>query len=366
MSVAIFLFVLVILILVHEFGHFIVAKKSGARVDEFGVGFPPKLFGIKKGETEYTLNALPFGGFVKIYGEDATNIEALKGDDYERSFVAQPVYKKAAIIVAGVFFNLLLAWGLFSVGFMAGLPMPSTAAPAGSSIEAIHVTILGVEDGSPAEVIGLLPGDRILSLADESETLAEPTITTVQEFIALREGREFTLTYLRSGNEESAVLVPERGIVGDQPAIGVTLDTIGKVTLPPHRAIWEAGIMTVSLTGAITVAFGNLIVDAVTGEADFSSIAGPVGIVGLVGDAAEFGFVYLLGFTAFISINLAIINLIPFPALDGGRLLFLAIETIKGSPVNPRVASMAHLVGFALLILLMLAVTYNDIVRLIS
>lgn len=367
MAVAIFLVVLVVLILVHEFGHFIVAKKSGARVDEFGVGFPPKLFGVKKGETEYSVNALPFGGFVKIHGENYEE-ESMREPDNERSFMNLSKPKQAAIISAGVFFNLLLAWFLLSIGFISGLPMPIASAPAQATVENSRVTILAVDDGSVAEEAGLMPGDRIQSLsAHDGEILSPVTIPDVQEFISAHGGEEISLVYTTRGGEEASVsVVPSSEEEGKRAVIGVALDRIGTVKLAPHRAVIEAGVMTVVLTGAVVSALFNLITQALIGTADLSSIAGPVGIVALVGDAAELGFVYLIGFTAFISINLAVINLFPFPALDGGRLLFLAIEVLKGSPINPRIVSIAHTAGFAILILLILVITYNDIIRLLS
>jgi len=364
MSILIFLIVLVILILVHEFGHFIVAKKLGVRVDEFGIGFPPRLFGIKKGETLYSINALPFGGFVKIFGEDPSE-EATSGPDSARSFIHQPKWVQTVIIVAGVFFNLVLGWFLISLGFMSGLPMPAGSAPAGAVLENVTVTITGVNALSPAGEAGLMAGDAITGITAGDGTEADITIPDIQSFIAAHGNQEIFFHYERGGNEYEALLVPVAGIVEDRPAIGISMDTIGFVKLPFYQAFWEGAKMTALLTKTIVVVFVGLIVDAFQGQADISGLAGPVGIVGLVGDALEFGFVYLLGFVALISINLAVLNLIPFPALDGGRLLFLLIETVKRSPINPKVAQVFHLVGFAILIILMIVITYNDIVRII-
>ena len=365
LSIVLFFIVLFILILAHEFGHFIVAKRSGIRVDEFGIGFPPKLFGIKKGETEYTFNLLPFGGFVKVFGEDPTE-ESLEGEDKERSFSNQPLHIQGAVIVAGVFFNLLLAWLLFSVGFMSGLPMSVGAAPAGAVVEDVRVIVTGVEPGSPAEEIELGLGDSIVSLSYKEESVDEVTILSLQSFIQAHDGDEVTLHIKRGEELIPTQIIPEQGIIPDGAAIGIAMETVGVVKLPVHRALWEGGKHTAFLTGAITVAIVNLIADAFTGSADLSGIAGPIGIVGLVGDAADFGFVYLLSFVAIISVNLAIINMIPFPGLDGGRFLFLLIEAVKGSPVSPAFANKAHMAGFLLLIGLLLLVSYNDLVRIFS
>jgi len=363
MSIIIFLIVLAVLILVHEFGHFIVAKKSGVRVDEFGLGFPPKLFGIKKGETEYTFNIIPFGGFVKIFGENPDD-ESISGPDSKRSFVNKPKWIQAAIISAGVGFNILLAWLLLSLGFMWGLPMPLGVSPSGAKVSNEQLLITEVREDSPADKAGLVSGDVVLSLAAEDETLHEVTPSGIQEFISQRSGENITLTYLREGEESTASVVPMKGIVSDDiPAIGIAMNHVGIVQLPVHLAVFEGGKMTVVLTWAVIAAFAGLISDAFTGTADLGSLTGPVGIVSLVGDATDLGFVYLLSFVAFISINLAVLNLLPIPALDGGRLLFMLIEVIKGSPVNHKIVNAVHTIGFVVLILLMVLVTYNDVVR---
>ncbi len=365
MNIIIFLIVLAVLILVHEFGHFIVAKKSGVRVDEFGLGFPPKLFGVKKGETEYTVNAIPFGGFVKIFGENPDD-ESLHGPDRERSLVYKPKWIQAVIISAGVLFNFLLAWILFSLGFMYGLPMSSESYPRGATVVHEELIITDVKEGAPAERGGILKGDVVRSLMVSGEVLEVARSESMKEFI-VRHGEEtITLTYTRDGKESVTKVTPEKGVIGDMPGIGVALQTLGIVQLPTLRAFFEGGKMTVVLTGATIAAFADLVKDAFQGEADLKSLAGPVGIVSLVGDATALGFVYLLQFVAFISINLGVLNLLPIPALDGGRLLFLLIEAVKGSRMNYKIVNMIHAVSFVFLVLLMLLVTYNDIVRLVG
>ncbi|MDP3726208.1 MAG: RIP metalloprotease RseP [bacterium] len=367
MSIIIFLIVLAVLILVHEFGHFIVAKKSGVRVDEFGLGFPPKLFGIKRGETEYTVNAIPFGGFVKIFGENPDE-ESLSGPDSARSFVNKPKWVQAAIIFAGVGFNFLLAWLLFSVGFMYGLPMSADIYPKGATVTNERLLIADVKKDSPAEGAGLKAGDMILSLAvaDKAEALSVLDAEHVKEFITEREGKEIVFTYKRGQEELTTNIIPKTGVVKDAPGIGIAMDSVGLVKLPLHRAFFEGGKMTVFMIYAVIVGFGALVTDAFKGTADFANLAGPVGIVSLVGDATNLGFIYVLQFVAFISINLGVLNLLPIPALDGGRLLFLLIESVKGSPVNYKIVNTIHAVGFIALVLLMVFVTYNDIVRIIG
>lgn len=364
MSILIFIIILAILILAHEFGHFIVAKKSGVRVDEFGLGFPPKLYGKKYGETEYTINAIPFGGFVKIFGENPDD-ESISGPDSSRSLIKKPRSIQALVIAAGIIFNILLAWILISWGFMIGLPSSVDSIPLGATFENPRVTLMQVLPESPAEKAGLRTGDRLESLTVGTQATGNLTVEGTQNFIALNGENEITISYQRGSEQKTATVVPEEGIVLDKAAIGVSLDMIGNAKLPIHRALFEGAKLTASLTSATAVAILGFIKTLFVGQGNFGDVMGPVGIVktGIVGSAIDFGFVYLLTLTAIISINLAIINLIPFPALDGGRLLFLIIEAIKRSPINPRIANVANGVGFVLLMLLMVLITYHDIVR---
>jgi len=365
MSVIIFIIILVVLILAHEFGHFIVAKWSGMRVDEFGVGFPPKLWGKKpKGsETTYSINAIPFGGFVKIFGED-------RMDDNEpepRSFASRPRHLQAAVIVAGVMANFIFAWLLISIGFMSGFPTPVSEADAVAKNAKLLIT--GVSDNSPASSAGIRSGDAITAITAGGDTLegAEIVPTAISDFISQHGGETVAILYSRGEEHGTAFVTPKEGILADRPAIGITMDFVGTARLLPHEALWEGGKTTVLMTSTIAKGFWTLISDSVRGNgAGLSAVTGPVGIARLVGDASSFGFAYLLGFAAFISINLAIINIIPFPALDGGRLFFLAIEAVKGSRIKPVITAWANGIGFALLILLMAVVTWRDIAHLIA
>lgn len=364
MSILIFIVILLILVVSHEFGHFIVAKKSGIRVDEFSFGFPPKLFGKKIGETTYNFNALPFGGYVKIFGENGDD-QNITEEDKKRSFVRKPRYIQAMVLLGGVVMNFLVAWLLLSVGFMSGLPSSTSSTPKGESVSNQSLTLTSVIKDSPAEKSGLKPGDKLISLKTEKDFTLTPSAESVQFFVKKHEGDQVTVKFLRANEEKEVVVIPTENKDTGMPAIGVSMDMIGTLKLPIHKALWEGLKLTSNLTLATAVGFYDLIKNALMGSGDMSAVTGPIGIVGVVGDAAKFGFVYLLSFTALISINLAVINMIPFPALDGGRLLFLLIEKIKGSKIKPEIANWVNVIGFGILILLMIFITYHDILKLI-
>lgn len=363
MNILIFLIILLVLVLVHEAGHFFTAKKFGIRVDEFGFGFPPKLFGKKYGETEYTLNALPFGGFVKIFGENPDD-ESLTGPDSERSFINKPRWQQAIVLFAGVFANFLLAWLLFSVGFMSGLPASVSSSVDREKLQDINLVVLDVAGGSPAEEAGLLPGDKITSVQSGDESLSEINPETLKSFIVAHPGEVISMEYERGTETGLASVIPEIDSPAGEAKIGIAMDEIGIAKLPVLSAFGSGLMLTLDVTRGTAVGLYRLILEGVRGRGSWDSVTGPVGLVGIVGDVVDYGFIYLLSFTALISINLAIINLIPFPALDGGRLFFLLIEKIKGSRISPKFANAANLVGFVILILLMLVVTYHDIVKL--
>lgn len=349
MSVIIFIAVLAVLILSHELGHFIVAKKSGVRVDEFAFGFPPRLFKFKKGETLYSVNLIPFGGFVKIHGEEGQE----KNDP--RSFASKSLGIKAFIISAGVIFNILLAWFLISLGFMVGLPTSASAVPEGAKIENVEVVILQVQENTPAQKAGLQMGDQLIGF---------DTVESAREYIFENKGKEIEIKYKRGDEILSVFVVPDANPQQGKGALGILMDEVGALKLPFYRAVWEGLKTTINLTIAISIAIGQFIYDAVRGLAGFEQVSGPVGIATAAGSAANLGFAYLLSFIALLSVNLAVLNVIPFPALDGGRLLFLLIEKIKGSPVSYKVSSIVHTVGLIVLLILMLMITYKDILKL--
>lgn len=364
MSVVLFLLVLFVLVLVHEWGHFIVAKKTGMRVDEFAIGFPPKLFSVKKGETEYSFNALPIGGFVKIFGENAEAITAEEAHNESRAFYARPKWAQALVLIAGIVMNVLFAWLLFTGALLLGVPSAVDEATAGPDAALV---IAGTLKDAPAD--GLLPvGARVVGARSSNDTLDALTPSAFSAFIGAHADELISIDYKKGDVTGTAEVTPKAGLVAEDPQkkiVGTTLALVENKQEALPGAIVEGGRMTVNGVGAITVGLYSLIRDAIMGRADFSSVAGPVGIVGLVGDAASYGLTPLLLFTAIISLNLAVINLLPFPALDGGRLLFVGIEAITKRRIPSAVTGWVNLLGFALLMILMIAVTINDIGRLL-
>lgn len=362
MSILLFIIILAALVFVHELGHFTAAKRSGVRVDEFGIGFPPSLWKKKIGETVYSINVFPVGGFVKIFGEDSDE-EALKGKDSLRSLINKPRLVQAWVISAGIVFNLLFAWVLISVGFMAGLPYSQDDLSYGSRVQNAKLTITQIMPGSPAQAAGLKSGDIISSLYSGSENISGPSIEATQKFIDSH--NEVKLSYIRGAETKTVTVRGIEGIVLGRRAIGISMDIVGVLKLPVHEALYAGVTTTASIVWSMAIGILDFFKQIFVGHANFAGIAGPVGIVGIVSDASSLGFTHLLSLVAIISINLAIINLLPFPALDGGRLLFILIESIKRSPIKPVIANTANSIGFIILILLMVAVTYHDIVKIV-
>ena len=350
-----FIIILGFLVLVHEAGHFALARLFGIGVEEFGLGFPPKLVSRKKGETVYSLNAIPLGGFVKIKGEDA---ETANDPD---SFGAKPVWQRGLVIVAGVSMNVVAGWLLLVILFMTGAPTESGAAVEQQYVHNQRLVVVEVLPGSPAESAGLAVGDAIVS----ADNVPFTSIDAFQKFVDERTGSPFELAYERGQARFAAVLesaiLPEAGV--DRGVIGVGLSEVGIVRLPVHKAIVAGAIATGNYLDRIARAFGAIFQGLLQGRGPGDGLGGPLAIAVATDDAIELGLPHAIIFTAILSFNLAIINILPFPALDGGRLIFLAAEAIRRKPSRAEVEAWFHRVGFALLILLAAVITYRDIGR---
>ncbi len=330
-----------ILILIHELGHFLVAKKFGLFVEEFGFGLPPKIWSKKIGETIYSINALPFGGFVKIFGEDGNELEKLPESERKKNFASLKIWQRALIISAGVLFNFILGWMVISLVFSIGTPQA--------------VVITDIKENSPAAEINLKSGDKIIGFADTNEFI---------KYINENRGKEVSINIEREEKKINFNVIPRIDPPKGEGSLGVGLVDAGLPKKNPIASILEGLKISIGLVKNIFLALANLVVKAVVGKASLEQIAGPVGIVKLTSQAGTLGFVYLLQLLAMISLNLAVLNIFPFPALDGGRLIFLGIEKIKGSPVNPKVERIINTAGFVFLMLLMAIITIKDLIRL--
>lgn len=366
LTILIFIIILGLLVFVHELGHFLVARWNGIRVDEFGFGFPPRLFGVIKnasgkyelvwgnkempsGETVYSLNWIPLGGFVKIAGEDGHDASD------PNSFAGKSAWTRIRVLAAGVFMNFLFAWFLISIVFMLGLPQPIEPADHGKFADA-KIQVLAVGKGTPAETMGLSMGDAIVSINGEAIT----TLEQVSELISSHKGQAITVVVDRFGKPLTLTGTPRTEYPATEGALGISFSETAVVSYSWYEAIYRGAIATYDITLAILGAFGMMIASLFGGAKTALDVTGPVGIVYLTKQMSDLGLPYLLQFAALLSINLGIINILPIPALDGGRILFILIEKLKGSPVSHRVEGMIHQIGFILLLVLMLLVTVRD------
>lgn len=372
MALLIFIAILIALIWVHELGHFSVAKLFGVRVDEFAIGFPPRLLRVRWGETDYTFNLLLVGGFVKIYGENpgegAGDPSTVSGRD-PRALTSKNRGIQAAVLLAGIAFNLIFAWLALSAGYMAGI---KTDHADFGVLTAPEVLIQAVRPGSPAERAGIKPGDVIERLETGGALLDTNALSTnrqadaVQQFIQTHENESLVFTVTRQGEEKTFLAKPEEGVTPGRKVVGIEFGDIGTLKLPPHLALLQGSVAFKDMTIATAQGLGAFLGQLVLGRADFAQVAGPIGIAGIGATAVETGFATAATVAALISINLALINLLPIPGLDGGRLVIVAIEAVIRRPVNPRVTNALMLGGLALLVALMIAVSINDIARLVG
>jgi regulator of sigma E protease len=331
-----------LLILGHELGHFLAAKAFGLRVDEFGFGFPPRMFAWRRkgSETEYSLNWLPFGGFVKIAGENPESDADTSIEDKKRLFYHQPAWKRVIVLVAGVVMNFLLGWWFLTATLMLGTPAA--------------VMVAGVVPNSPAEMAGFRAGDVIKGFTTTNEFVA---------FINMNRGTPISIRTARGEGEKAIAVTPRVNPPAGEGALGVELAETGAAPQGFGSALWE-GLQRATYVITLTFqALGDLFANLFSQGKVPHDIVGPIGIVAVAQRAGSLGIAYLLELLSLISLNLAVINLIPFPALDGGRVLFTIVEKIKGSPVPRRFEGVVNGVGFVLLLALMVLVTVRDVGR---
>jgi regulator of sigma E protease len=336
-----------LLILGHEAGHFLVAKLFKLKVDEFGFGFPPRIFARKKGETEYSLNWLPFGGFVRIGGErgefemvnpDGSAAADAPPPDVSRLLYAQPAWKKSAVMLAGVAVNFLIGWLFLSATLMIGAPRA--------------LVIAGVQNGSPAAAVGLMSGDIV-----QGYTTAQSFIN----FVDAHRGEPTTIAVVRNGKTMSFDVVPRVNPPPGEGAVGVELAEAGTASEGFFAALRDGFVNAGIVVWLTILALYHLIAQLFTQATLLPGVVGPVGIFGVAEETGKIGLVYLLQLLGIISINLMIVNLIPFPALDGGRFIMAIIEKIKGSAIPYKVEAWVNGAGFAFLIALMVLLTIRDV-----
>ncbi|KPL00965.1 MAG: hypothetical protein AMJ91_02345 [candidate division Zixibacteria bacterium SM23_73_3] len=346
------IFVLGILIFFHELGHFLVAKKSGIRVEKFSLGFPPKMIGKKIGDTEYCISWIPLGGYVKMAGEDPDETK-IEGKPFE--FMSKPVGIRALVVAAGPVMNLILAififWGII---FFRGM----------QEIHDETAQVGLVAAGGPADEAGIKPGDTIISINGVEVT----TFREMAQIIYQHVEKPVEVKWERDGKEFASQITTFKDRVMDEKG---EMMEVGKIGIGPNyttikvgffKAFWEA----VNMAIFILVESIKFIVGLITGTASVKLLGGPLFIAQAAGETAKTGFVSLLSFMALLSVNLSLINILPIPVLDGGHLLFLSIEKIKGSPLSLKQRATMQQIGLAFLILLIIFVTYNDLLRTIK
>lgn len=361
----IFILILSVLVLVHELGHFAVAKFFKIKVEEFGFGLPPRIFSIKKGETVYSINWLPIGGFVKLYGEDEAGSGKLKIDkskskfkDLGRAFFARPAWQRAAVIIAGVAMNFVLAVVIISYLFSA----------VGVAIPGNKVLIAQVVKNSPADKAGLLAGDTVLAVNNQSVKGPNNLISQTKNHL----GETITLKIQRKNSKQNTEvkeirITPRKTYPKTEGPMGVSISqNIEVKKYPWYKAPFLGTLEALGQSWLIISGLGMILYQLLFFGVAPGGVAGPVGIAQLTGQFVQVGTYAVLSFVALLSLNLAILNILPFPALDGGRLFFILIELLTGKKVNQRFEGYAHAIGMAILLGLIALVTLHDIFRLIT
>ena len=377
-TLLILVLILGILVLVHELGHFWTAKKLGVAAEEFGFGFPPRLVGFYKGangkrkwiwgnreieeevkkrkETVYSLNWIPLGGFVKIKGEDGT--EKNSAD----SFASQPVWKRFLILSAGVVMNFILAIFLFFLAFYNGIPEVVDENYVGNEAK---VQIVQVADKSPADKAGIRMGDEVLFLkTGEGLTEEITSVEKFQELIKNNAGQKIELTLKNARGERNLSVDIRDSAPEGEGLLGVVLAK----TAVSHYGFWQSWWLALKSFFGVVLAILFFLKDLIVGifsssQKVSSEVAGPVGIAVMTGQVAQLGVNYLFQFAAMLSVNLGVVNFLPLPALDGGRILFLLIEKIKGRPISQKIENYIHTAGFVFLMGIMVLVTFQDFSR---
>ncbi len=343
-SIVSFLIIIAVLIITHELGHFITAKASGVRVDEFGLGFPPRLLSIRRGETRYSLNAIPLGGFVKMAGEEDPKVPG--------SLASKSVGTRLLVLSTGSLMNFLLPLFLLSIALM--IP---------HNLVVGQVMVEEVAPDSPAAMAGIRPGDTLLSVNGKPVS----NNGDLHRYIQLNLGKEITILVKHSDSTtENVQVIPRWKPPEGQGAIGIVISTSDATLISQRYPFWKAIPLGVVTCIETFVLFKNTIVGMIIGAIPVE-LTGPVGIAQITGEVAKAGISPLLEFAAFLSINLALINIFPLPALDGGRIVFVLLEWVRrGRRVSSKIEGLVHTIGFAMLMAAVALITYQDIIHIIG
>ena len=370
-AIILFIIILLVLVLIHEFGHFIVAKWVGMRVDEFAFGFPPRLFAKKKGETTYVFNAIPLGGYVSILGEngqDATSGEDVgsqqandHGKSDPRAFSNRPWWAQILVLIAGVTMNMLLAFVIF-VGISYGsIEMSKDDSTYGALVTDTKLIVGDALPGSPAYKAGIIPGSILLSVSSNGVAAQLTTATSLIAFIEKNNNNVFAITYITPADiTQKTTVAPVYGLVPDKKVLGIMVEEIGTYKASLIDAIIIGYHKTEIITSLTLDGLWSLVRSVVKGESVIDSLSGPVGIAKIVDKTEEYGVVPILTLVAILSINLAIFNVLPLPALDGGRIIVVLIETVFRRRIPYKQYAWINTVSFLLLILLVVVVTVKD------
>ena len=356
-TLILFFILLSVLIISHECGHFFSARVFGIRVDEFGFGLPPRITGIMRNGTLYSINWLPFGGFVKIHGEKGDS-----GGD-QNSFANKPAWARSLVLLAGVLSNIVLAFILMSAVVSLGMPQAIDEAERSLYPDA-ELAISGVVPGGSADKAGIQAGDYIRTIAAENAILVRPQkISDIQELIKQNTNKEVIFKIKRDGqNLEKSVLVRANSPSGEGPT-GIELSWVHTKKVIWYMMPIEGAKLTYNITNATVEGLWGVVTNLFSHGTPGVEVAGPVGIFNLVGSTRHAGISSFLFFMAVLSINLALINVLPIPGLDGGRFLFVIIEAIRGKRISQKVSAITHGLGFIALLVLMLFITFLDIAK---
>ncbi|MDH7476163.1 MAG: M50 family metallopeptidase [Microgenomates group bacterium] len=354
LTVVVFIFILAVLVLVHEFGHFIAAKKQGVLVEEFGFGYPPRIFGFQIGETLYSLNLIPLGGFVKLYGEASEELaNQKKSVPKNRAFINKKPWQKALIIVAGVLGNFLLGWLLIAYLFTQGVPSPTK-----------QVIVEAVQKNSPAARAGIIPKDIIEKIIVEKK---QYEIKSTADLINLSKkfaGQSLTFQVLRDGQKKFFEIVPRKNPPAGQGPLGVVITNFVEKKYPWYQAPFYGLIEAFAITKQILVELLKTLFLFLTLQKPKTDLSGPIGVAYFTGQVIKFGKNAVLELIALLSLNLAVINIfLPFPLLDGGRLVLIIYEWITRKKVNKTLEKYLNIIGLAFLITIAILVSVNDIIK---